>query len=204
MDITKFFNPNARSMPEQVVKNAADIADLQQKIKPIFYTKTSITSESTSINLTETNIPEADFESGFLVSVNGNVFDIINIVGGLVYLSFILTLQLNMPVSANELSEAPATKKINSLNYATSNRGVTYDSENGMKFYTDAKILYDDRTEDLSSATMTLPIQSSDSIVFDVSADNKYLTARIQPEILDKINSITASLTSLVEELSQK
>lgn len=81
------FNPNYLDQAQQVQKNKEDIEELKKINKPIYYTSSKLTSETTTITLSDTNIPEGETQ-GFLVDIDGNYFDIVTISDNTVYLKF--------------------------------------------------------------------------------------------------------------------
>lgn len=83
----EIFNPKYLNLPQQVQKNKNDIEDIKASIKTIYNTQQELTEETSSIDLTLTNIP-ADFKSGFLLSKNGLLFNIVTINNNTVYIEF--------------------------------------------------------------------------------------------------------------------
>ena len=69
-------NGKAKRSPEQQVwQNMKDIEELQNLIKKVYKTTESLSSFSTTVARSTTNVPE-DVKSGWLVDANANLFDI--------------------------------------------------------------------------------------------------------------------------------
>ena len=82
------YNPKYDSQAMQVQKNKRDIENLQKVIKPLYHTESELEELTVTIELGQTDIIATDFEKGFLIDVNGKMFDIIKIVEQVVYLQF--------------------------------------------------------------------------------------------------------------------
>ena len=83
MIIRKFLDPDAPSLPQQVSENTKDI---EENIKPWYNTQNDLTTSSTTIALSETNIGDAT--TGFLLSKNALLFKIVGVEEGVVYISY--------------------------------------------------------------------------------------------------------------------
>ena len=59
----------------QIYKNAADIEELKANQFILYKTSEELTSESTYVDRTDTNVPD-DVESGYLIDANGLLFKI--------------------------------------------------------------------------------------------------------------------------------
>lgn len=82
------YNPKYDSQAMQVQKNKKDIENLQKVIKPLYHTESALEESTVTIELGQTDIVSTDFEKGFLIDINGKMFDIIKIVEQVVYLQF--------------------------------------------------------------------------------------------------------------------
>lgn len=95
MIIEKFLDPNAPSLPKQVAENTKEIEALSES----FRTSESLTSNSTSIDISTTNIDIKDAECSigrFLYSTNGLMFKIVAIEGNKVFIDFYSQFEINI------------------------------------------------------------------------------------------------------------
>ena len=87
MIIERFLLPKKPNMPQQVQINKEDIALLKSKIKDAYNTQQELAEDATTIAITETTAT-SDTKTGFLLSKNGNLFNIVANTGSELYIDF--------------------------------------------------------------------------------------------------------------------
>lgn len=83
----EFFNLCKKTQPRQVLKNTRDIENLKEKIKNYYNANTSLTKESTAVNINLTDVPE-NVNDGLLIDKQGLLFKIVDVAEDIVYLKF--------------------------------------------------------------------------------------------------------------------
>lgn len=92
MIVERFFDPNAKNMPQQVQINKEDIAELIKELKDIYRTSVNLTPTSTGVDKIDTDIP-AGVEKGFLIDPTGLFFKIEAITFDRVFLTYYANLR---------------------------------------------------------------------------------------------------------------
>lgn len=85
-----FYNNNKLSMPEQINKNTADIAELKTKMasKDIWHTDSELSSDTVQIDLTDIENGNNNI-TGYVLDVTCKVFEILTIDDGIVYVKYV-------------------------------------------------------------------------------------------------------------------
>ena len=87
-------NPKFRDLPEQVQKNKNDIEDLQASQFNTYACSTTLSSETSSVAVSSTDITaESNTANALLIDAGGNVFKIVTIVDDTVYINYICNIK---------------------------------------------------------------------------------------------------------------
>ena len=81
------FNPNYLDQAQQVQKNKADIEELKKYIKEAYHATVALTDASVLVPQPDTNIPNG-VTDGFLIDTESNLFQIISVNEGVVYIDY--------------------------------------------------------------------------------------------------------------------
>ena len=87
MIIEKFLIPKKPNMPQQVQINKEDIAELKAKIKDAYSTELELDEDATIVAITDTTAT-SDVKKGYILSKNGNLFNIVANTGSELYIDF--------------------------------------------------------------------------------------------------------------------
>ena len=87
-------NPKFRDLPEQVQKNKNDIEDLQASQFNTYACSTTLSSETSSVGVSSTDITaDSNTANALLIDAGGNVFKIVTIVDDTVYINYICNIK---------------------------------------------------------------------------------------------------------------
>lgn len=78
MIVNTFTYTKATNLPQQVFENKKDIEELKQYIRPYYKCTVALQTTDEFVARADTNVPE-DATNGFLVDVNGKMFEVITI-----------------------------------------------------------------------------------------------------------------------------
>ena len=88
-----WFNTCKKTEPQQVLQNEKDIEKLDKKIVYIYGTTVDLTTDSTTVNFTDTDIKaDAWTDNSFIMDKNGMLFKIVTISNGIVYIKYYATI----------------------------------------------------------------------------------------------------------------
>lgn len=182
MIIEKFLDPNAPSLPKQVAENTKDIEALSES----FRTSESLTSNSTSVDISTTNIDIKDAECSigrFLYSTNGLMFKIVAVEGNKVFIDFYsnLTESAGVVVSTQNMLINPAF----------------IINQDAMQDYSGDGIYTADQWIMESSETIVTPHQTGGA-TFKNNGNSEHFIEQIV-EISDELNTIGKPHTASVE-----
>ena len=191
MIIEKFLIPKKPNMPQQVQINKEDIAELKAKIKDAYSTELELDEDATIVAITDTTAT-SDVKKGYILSKNGNLFNIVANTGSELYIDFWANIKGPKGDTGATGPQGPAgpagggDSRIVNINIVTADpTSVTADNEDGITITSQATITDTNGTY-TATATNKVPIVGSDTITIDVNEDEK-VEAHLDSEIVAKL-----------------